>query len=224
MRDAPLNQGISSRSKLASPPDAGDAQPAVHRPSAEVRPSRPEWRSPRLAELDAQIRAESEKHQNRPQPKQTPRRRSNPLPAAVRNEITRFARELGRQHSRLFINDPKLKGRAAVCLRSQLPPWGKPGVRGHDDVTLAIGLRRNLRRHYAREYPDEKPPQIGKRVWKQICPKVITNFDGMNVTKQREASDDLIGRVRDRVNKRKRSARRKTAASNSPPVNPIRLV
>ena len=73
-------------------------------------------RSPRFAELDAKIRAEAEQRQNSPHPKRKPRRRStSPLPAAVRKEITRAARELNRQYCQLFKADPKLKDRAAGC-------------------------------------------------------------------------------------------------------------
>ena len=184
---------------------------AEQRLSADVEQSRQEWRSARFAELDAQIRAEAGQRQNRPQPKPTPRRQFiPPLPWALRKEITHLARELRRKHAPLFITDPKLKDRAARWLRSQLPPWGKRGARGYDDVTAAIQLLREFRRHYARQYPDEKPHQIGKRAWKRIYPEVIPNYGAMTEQEQRDAREGIRIRVRDRLNKRRRHAGRKT--------------
>jgi len=190
-----------------------------HRLSADVERSSQGWRSPRFAELDAQIRAEAERHQNRPQRK--PRHRSTPpMPRALRKEITRLARELRREHAPLFLNDPKLKDRAARLFRSQLPPWGKRGARGYDGVTTGIQLLRKFRRRYARQYPDEKPHQIGKRAWKRICPEVIPSYGAMTEQEQRDAREGLRVRVRDRLNKRRRRAGRKTGPTNFPPVHP----
>ena len=177
-----------------------------------------ELERPANTDFHSQLPADAEMHRNKPQLKGRPRRRPNPLPARLLSDITHFARELRSQHGWLFTTDPKLKDRAAGYLRSQLPPWGKPGARGHDDVTTAIGLRRKLRRHYAHQYPNEKPHQIGKRVWKLICPKVIRDFDALDLTRQREARDDLRVRVLDRLNKRKRSALRKIIPAGSPSV------
>jgi len=86
----------------------------------------------RFAELDAQIDAGEASRQSRPNAKRKPkRRRPGPrLPAAVRKEIARFAREL-RQHRKLFIADPKLKDRAVRFLRSMLPPKRKARASRH---------------------------------------------------------------------------------------------
>ena len=62
-----------------------------------------ESRAPRFAELEAQIQAETERRQDRPQRKRRARRPSTSrLPAAVRKEITRLARVLNREHGQLF--------------------------------------------------------------------------------------------------------------------------
>lgn len=100
-----------------------------------------ESRDPRFAELDAKIDAGEAARQQRPDVVRKPkRRRSGPrLPAVVRKEIARFAREL-RQQWRLFLADPKLKDRAARFLRSLLPPKCKRGRPGIDSVTKAIRL------------------------------------------------------------------------------------
>lgn len=196
-----------------------------HRLSDDVERSGQEWRSPRFAELDAQIRAEAERHHNRPQPKRKLRRRSAPpLPGALRKEITHVARELRRKHSRLFMTDRKLKDRAARLFRSQLPPWGKRGAHGYGAVTTAIQLLRKFRWHYAQQYAHEKPHQIGKRVWKRICPEVIPNYGAMTEQEQRDAREELRVRVRDRLNKRRRRGGRKTGPANSPSVNPSQSV
>jgi hypothetical protein len=192
---------------------------------ADVERSAQDWRSPRFAELDAQIRAEAERYKDRPQPKGKPRHRSAPpMPGALRKEITHLARELRREHAPLFLNDPKLKDRAARLFRSQLPPWGKRGARGYDDVTTGIQLLRKFRRRYALQYPDEKPHQIGKRAWKRICPEVIPSYGAMTEQEQRDAREGLRVRVRDRLNKRRRRAGRKTGSANSPPVHPSQSV
>ena len=86
-------------------------------------------RIPRFAELDAQIQAEVQVRRNRPKAKPERRRRSTPrLPAALRKEIARFARELTRNHRPLFKPDPKLKDRASRLLRSLLLPSGDVGA------------------------------------------------------------------------------------------------
>ncbi len=108
-----------------------------------------EWRIPRFAELDAEIQAQAEQPRNTPQcnGKREPRRRSDVgMPAAVRKEITRVARELNRQHRNAFLADPKLKDRASRLLRSMLLP--KPRRRGRPeraDVTKAITLLKKYR-------------------------------------------------------------------------------
>jgi hypothetical protein len=98
MRDAPIksDQGTNAEQRF----------------DASVARSRDDERSPRFAELDAQIKANAERDQNRLQ-RLNPRRQSNPLPLAVHQEVTRFAEELRRAHSLLFMNDPKLKEHAA---------------------------------------------------------------------------------------------------------------
>jgi len=141
----------------------------------------------------------------------------------LRKEITRLARELGCEHAPFFMTDPKLKDRAARLFRSLLPPWGKRGAHGHDDVTAAIQLLRKFRWHYARQYPDEKPHQTGKRARKRICPVVIPNYGAMTDQERRDAREGLRVRVRDRLNKRRRAGR-KTGSANSPPVHPSQSV
>src|ERR1039458_1784401 len=105
-----------------------------------------EPRAPRLAELDAQIRGEAARRQGRPQ--RNPRRRSTPrLPAAVRKEVTRAARELNGRARPYFMADPKLKDRTARFLRSLLLPKprrrGRPGI---PSVTKALALLKKYRR------------------------------------------------------------------------------
>lgn len=220
MRDVPIKsaQRIGSGDEVESLSDAVDLRPAQHRLSADVEPSCADWRGPRFAEIDAQIRAEDERRQNNPQPKRKPRRRSAPhLPAGLIKEITHLARAMKRKYALLFLTDAKLKERAARWFRSQLPPWGKRGAQGYDEVTFAIELLRKFRRHYARQYPDEKPPQIGKRVWKRICLEVLRDYSAMTETAQRDAREKLRGRVRDRLNKQRR-ARRESMPFNFPPV------
>jgi hypothetical protein len=77
----------------------------------------PETRAARFAELDAQIQAETQARPERPlpMPRRKPRRRrSTPsVPAPVRKEIARFARELIRLHRQAFMADRKLKDRAS---------------------------------------------------------------------------------------------------------------
>ena len=86
-----------------------------------------EYRDPRFAELDAQIKAANVDRQQRPAACERKGQRARPaLPREVRKEITQFARQL-RQHRKLFISDPTLKDRVARALRSMLPPHRKRG-------------------------------------------------------------------------------------------------
>jgi hypothetical protein len=134
-----------------------------------------------------------------PSPAKSQRRRSTlRLPAAVRKEITKAARELNRQCRKLFMADPKLKDRAARLLRSMLLPKRKRGRPGMDSVTLAIALRSK----YRRDHPSDKPRQI----WERIYPQVIPQYRAMSAVQQRDAREQLTARVTDRLKKRKRRA------------------
>jgi hypothetical protein len=158
-------------------------------------------RDPRFAELNAQIQADAQARQNRPRVKPKLRRSAPHLPAAVRKEITRLARELNRQYRALFMADLKLKDRAARLLRSLLPPKprqrGRPGI---DSVTKAIRLLRKFRRQY--------PGERWEMTWKRIYPEAIPNFAGINPIEQEHACQVLRERVRWRLRGRKRRSRR----------------
>jgi hypothetical protein len=159
-----------------------------------------EYCNPRFAELDAQIEAGEAARQVRPGLARKAKRRcfSPRLPAAVRKEIARFARELRKQQHKVFVTDPKLKDRAARFLRSLLPPQRKRGRPGIDSVTKAIRLRQRLRR----QYPGEKPEQI----WKRIYPETITGYASMDRERQKAERLLLRERVRGRRNQRSRQA------------------
>jgi hypothetical protein len=155
-----------------------------------------ENRDPRFAELDAQIEAEQATRRQTPAPKPKRRRRPGPrLPASVRKEIARFARELRRQHRKFFTADPKLKDRAARFLRSLLPPKRKRGRPGIDSVTKAIRLRQRFRQ----QYPGEKPEQI----WKRIYPEAIPGYASMD--RERQKAERLL--LRERVRSRRHRQR-----------------
>lgn len=158
-----------------------------------------EIRDPRFAELDAQIKSEEAECQRRPDLVRQARRRRSPvprLPAAVRKEIARFARELRRAHRKLFIADPKLKDRVARFLRSLLPPKHKRGRPGIDSVTKAI----RLRQRFKRQYPGEKPEQI----WKRVYPEAIPGYATMD--RERQKAERLL--LRERVRSRRVQQRR----------------
>jgi hypothetical protein len=111
-----------------------------------------------------------------------------PLPAAVRKEIARFARELSRNARPHFMADPKLKDRAARLLRSLLPPRPRRrGRPGRPDVTLAIRLLHRLKR----QYPGERAEQV----WRRVYPEVILNYAGMTEVERVYAREMLRLRV-----------------------------
>jgi len=152
-----------------------------------------ENRDSRFAELDAQIDAVEAARQRRPDVvRKAKRRRPSPrLPAAVRKEIARFARELRRQHREVFMGDPKLKDRASRFLRSLLPPRRERGRPGIDSVTKAIRLRQKLRQ----QYPGEKPEQI----WKRVYSEAIPGYASMEPERQKAERLLLRERVRSRT-------------------------
>jgi hypothetical protein len=156
-----------------------------------------ESRDTRFAELDAQIEAEAESHHQRTPSKSKRRRRSGPrLPAAVRKEITLCVRQL-RKHRTFFVEDEKLKDRAARFLHSLLPPKRKRGRPGLASVTKASMLRRKLRK----VYPDDKPEQI----WKKIYPEAIPGYAAMHQERQKAERILLRERVRSRTTQQKQS-------------------
>ena len=177
----------------------------------------PEYRAPRIAELDAQIRAQAEEDQNRPRPKRKskPRGRSTPpLPAAVRKETTRFARGLNRRYGQPLRADPKLRDRVARLLRSLLLPRpSRRGRPGFDSVTRAIALLKRFRRQHPGEKPEER--------WRSICLEVIPNYAGMTKLQQGDARVKLIARVKDRIKKRKRRARRSARGIRPAEILPL---
>lgn len=155
-----------------------------------------EHRVPRFAELDAQLADEKKARQQGPAPKTPRRRRSGPrLPAVVRKEITRCAREL-RQHRQLLMADPKLKDRVVRFLRSLLPPHRKRGRPGLPSVSKAILLVKRFRH----QYPLERPDQI----WKRVYPEAIPGYDSMD--QDRQKAERLL--LRERVRSRGKQARR----------------
>jgi hypothetical protein len=154
-----------------------------------------EYRDPRFAELDAQIKSDVPKRQKAVASTSKVRRSSPRLPAAVRKEITRFAQQL-RQHRKLFISDPKLRDRAARFLRSLLPPKRKRGRPGLDSVTKAIRLRQRLRR----QYPGEKPEQIWQRIYLEAIPAYAS------MERERQKAERLL--LRERVRSRRRAQRK----------------
>jgi hypothetical protein len=150
-------------------------------------------RAPRFAELDTQIQIEAQKRQNRTTAKREPLRQSTPpLPAAVRKEITRVARQVSWQHRALFMSDPKLKDRAARLLRSLLPPKprrrGRPGI---GSVTTAIRLLRKFRKQF--------PVEPWAKIWQRVYVEAIPSYAGMNTTEQKDAKQILRERVRWRM-------------------------
>lgn len=155
-----------------------------------------ETRDPRFAELDAQIQAEraARQRETAAKPKRHRRRPGPALPATVRKEIARFARELKRGHRQLFIADPKLRDRASRFLRSLLPPQRKRGRPGLPSVSKAILLLRKCRR----EYPHDKPAQL----WARIYPEAIPGFASMDRERQKAERLLLRERVRNRVSQR----------------------
>ena len=148
-----------------------------------------EFRDPRFAELDAQIKAA--KADRRPVARKRKRRQAGPaLPREIRKEVTQLARQLKRQHRHLFTADPKLKDRVARALRSMLPPHRKRGRPGIDSVTKATRLLKQFRR----EYPNEKPAQL----WARVYPEAIPGYADMDQEWQKAERLLLRERVRGR--------------------------
>ena len=199
-RAAPKPRGRDSMSNAGS---TGLPDLAVGPPQIQVFGA-PEQQCPdsSIAQLDAPIQADAERRKNRPQPKRSRRRRSDPgIPSPVRKKITRLARELNRQQRQSFITDPKLKDRAARLLRSLLPP--KPrrrGRPGRTDVTQAL----RLLKRFKPQYPEEKPVNL----WARVYPIVIPGYGAMNQQEKRHAKAELRERVRWRKRSRQRTRNR----------------
>ena len=217
MGDAPINldkREFASGHNLESPPHTDNLQLAQNRLCVVIA-------TPGFISHFAEVVVIPLRVQVEPPPISAPVKQPAPVssqssPATLHTDIIRLAQQIRRDHSLLFMSDPELKDRAARWFRSQLPPWGRRGGRGYDDVTAAIDLRDRFGRGFSRLYPDEKPHQIGKRVWKHICLHINPDYAAMNVQQQRDYRDLLRERVRDRLNKRKRSASLKNTSRNPP--------
>jgi hypothetical protein len=148
-----------------------------------------ESRIRRPGEPDGDIHADTERRQGTT-PRQRKRQRgSHPgIPAPVRKEITRAARELNRQCRKLFLADPGLKDRAARMLRSLLPPKVKRGRPGMPAVTAAVRLLHQLKR----QYPHERPAEL----WKRVYPAAINGYESMSPIEKKTAREVLRERVR----------------------------
>jgi hypothetical protein len=139
-----------------------------------------EPRDPRFAELDAQIKADQAIQQRRTAPKaKRQRRQAGPrIPATVRKEVSRCARQL-RKHGKLFFADDQLKNRVARVLRSMLPPKRKRGRPGNPMLTKAILLLKKLQHEYQE--------QERKDLWQQVYRQVIPDYANLPREQQRGA-------------------------------------
>ena len=120
-----------------------------------------------------------------------------PLPRELRKEIAAFARKLAKEHRAVFAEDPTRRKRAGQYLTALLPP--KPRRRGRPGdptVTKAIRLLRTFRR--------QCPNEHGERIWRRIYPLAIPNYNSMTALEQGDARQQLRGRVRWRLKRRKR--------------------
>jgi len=157
-----------------------------------------EYRVPRFAELDAQIQIHESIPPHKPTERKPERRRTrSPLPREVRKEITRCAQQL-RQYRKLFMDDPKLRERAARVLRSLLPPKRKRGRPGMRSVTRATLLLKRLQR--------EHPQEDRRQIWQRVYPQAIPDYGSLTREQQRGQENVLREQVRSRRHQqRKRS-------------------
>lgn len=175
-----------------------------------------EYRCPRFAELDAQIKAQApvRAHAAAKPNGRRPRKHAPLTPKQLRKETAEFARALKKRYPKQFTSDRKLKERVARLLKSMLPPKprrrGRPGI---DSVTEAIAKLRKLER----EHPDERPAHR----WHRIYAEVIPNYARMNEHHQKQARSVLRERVRSRLRARKiKHRKRENSRQKSPSRNP----
>jgi len=121
------------------------------------------------------------------------RRRAPAIPRALRQELTQFARSIGRRYPNLFV-DRRRKDQLARLLRVLLPPRMRRGRPRDATVTRTITLYRRFRR----KFPTEKP----RVIWSRIYPIVIPQYGSMPEVEQRTARDKLREQVASRRRKR----------------------
>jgi hypothetical protein len=128
-----------------------------------------------------------------PQPAKRKVSRSQAVPPELARDIIEAAQMVRERHRRAFLDDRKLKDRAARLFRTMLPPRpGRPGRKRIRSVSIAIRLLRTL----WRESPEAKPEQI----WAKVYPKAIPNYATLN----NESRWMEQRQLRDRVHSRKR--------------------
>jgi hypothetical protein len=151
--------------------------------------------------------APGREHPARSKPQPPTRRRTPPLPQAVRKEIAALALSLKRDYRALFASDPIYRKRAGQFLTALLPPKprrrGRPGIQS---VTQAIRLRRQLRRRF--------PNEPWANIWERIYPKAIPGYDTMSEFGQADARQEL----RERVRWRQRAKQKKPDRQRTPRI------
>jgi hypothetical protein len=114
--------------------------------------------------------------------------RSPSIPAQLRRDAVKLAREIAKKHRQLFASDPELKTRVLRLLRPLLPPRprrrGRPGDRS---VTRALRLLARFRREY--------PQETSRQVWARIYPLAIDRYADMTKEQQRRERETLHQRA-----------------------------
>jgi len=124
------------------------------------------------------------------------RRQAPTIPAALRHDVTQFARGVARKYRKLFAADLQLKHRLLRLSKALLPP--QPRRRGRPRnpvVTRAITAYAKLHR----QFPDEQP----RAVWARVYPIAIPGYESMSDLDQRSAREELHQRVTWRRRKRR---------------------
>ena len=96
------------------------------------------------------------------------------IPKALRKEVRRYVRSIGKKYSEFFHADSKLKDRVARFVRVTLPPRRGPGRPDNPMVTCAISLHRRLCRKF--------PEKSSRSVWALVYPRVIVGYAEMSAS------------------------------------------
>ena len=135
-------------------------------------------------------------------------RHGDPLPQALRKEVTKCARAMAMNYAHVFDGDRRAKEKVIRLMRRCLPP--RPRRRGrprNPTVTRAIMLYRRFRS----ESPEESP----RHLWARVYLRVISGYDVMPDLEQRTAREELRERIAWRRRKRRPSRKIRVQISAS---------
>ena len=129
------------------------------------------------------------------------RRRKPAIPAAMRKEIARYARAIGKKYRTFFDRDHRLKQRIGRLTAALLPPRTRRPGRPYDpEISHVLKLYSRFRR----QHPEARSAEL----WIMVAGKLYPEYSSLPTMVQQDICHGLRERARSRMRKRPRNLSR----------------